>query len=126
MSNFQPELQKQVENLYKLTIYFRWIVVVCSWLTLGSFGIWGLQEEFSLWHEYFTFAAVRYGLAYNLLPSFSLAFCIGITVAVLMRQTINFFRGGISAKERKSLEKQVQKIMATGPSHPLWKWITDN
>lgn len=123
MSNFDPDLKKQVHRLYQITIYARWVVVVCCWFTLGLFGIWGLREEFSLWQEYLTFAAVRYGLAYNLLPSFCLTFCIGITAAVLARQSLYFIRGGISAKERKTLEKQVQKISETGPSHPLWKWV---
>jgi len=124
MSNLETDdLKRSVQRLYQITIYGRWVVVVSCWLTLGSFGIWGLREEFSLWQEYLTFAAVRYGLAFNLVPSFCLAFCLGITAAVLLRQSIYFIRGGLSAPERRSLEKQVQKISATGPTHPLWKWV---
>ena len=123
MTYLDPNFRRQVERLHQLTVYGRWIFVASCWLTLGSFGIWGLRGEISLWLENFTWTAVRYGLAYNPVPTFCLAFCIGITAAVLVWQSSNILRGGISGKQRRQLEKKVQTIQASGPSHPLWKWV---
>lgn len=117
-----PNLDKQVEKLHQVRVWGRWLFVVGCWLTLGVFGIWGLRAEIALWQQYFTWTAVRYAIAYNRIPAFSLAFCIGITTAVLIWQSQNILRG-ISPPERYRLEKQVRKIRASGPSHPLWKWV---
>ena len=122
MTNYQPNFRKQVQRLYNLTIYGRWLFVFVCWISLGSASIWGLQAEITLWREHFTWAALRYALIYNRLPAICLAFCIGITIAVLVRQSSNMLLG-IPIKERNRLEEQVKKINALGPSHPLWKWV---
>lgn len=122
MTNFDRDLKKQVEKLYRVTVYFLWLFVVLSWIVFGSFGIWGLRKEIELWQEHFTWTAVRYGIAYNRLPSISLAFCIGITVAVLILQSRHIL-WGMSVQERRRLEQQVRKIRQDGPKNPLWKWI---
>ncbi len=122
MTNFDPNFRRQVQRLHQLTVYGRWLFVVCCWISLGSLGIWGLRAEISLWLEHFTWTAVRYSLVYNRLPTFCLAFCIGITAAVLIWQSNNVLRG-IPAKERLRLEKQVKKICTSGPTHPLWRWV---
>jgi hypothetical protein len=120
--DIDPVLAKQVEKLHQLTIYGRWLMVVLFWLTLGLLGIWGLRSEFPLWREYFTWSAVRYGLAFNRLSAMSLAFCIGMTAAVLVWQS-KVILWGLSDRERYRLEQEVMKIRSAGPSHPLWKWI---
>jgi hypothetical protein len=122
MINLDPNLEKQVQRLHQLTIYGRWLFVVVCWMTIGSYGIWGLREDISLWREYFTWAAVRYAIVFNRIPAFCVAFCIGITTAVLVWQSQNTFRG-LSVEERQRLEKQVRKINAIGSRHPLWKWL---
>lgn len=122
MTNLDPNLEKQVQRLHQLTIYGRWLFVVGCWMTIGSFGIWGLREDISLWREHFTWAAVRYAIVFNHIPAFCVAFCIGITTAVLVWQSQNTFRG-LSVEERQRLEKQVRKINAIGSRHPLWKWL---
>lgn len=81
-----------------------------------------MREEIELWREYFTWAAVRYGLAYNLLPTFGLFFCIAITIAVLVGQSQVILQG-LSEREKYRLERQVKQIYAAGPHHPLWHWI---
>lgn len=126
MIETDPNLSKQVQNLYRLSILARWFFVVFSWLTLGTFGIWGLRHEIALWSQYFTWTALRYGIAYNRVASFCVAFCIGITTAVLIRQTINILRGGLSRREKHALEQKVLKIRARGPLDPLWKWVIQN
>jgi hypothetical protein len=122
MANLDPNLKRQVRRLHQLTVCARWLFVVGSWMTLGSFGIWGLREDIALWREHFTWVAVRYAIAFNRIPSLCLAFCIGVTAAVLIWQTQHIF-WGLSAEEKQSLEKQVKKIQSFGPRHPLWKWI---
>ncbi|MBF2018988.1 MAG: hypothetical protein IGR93_02455 [Hydrococcus sp. C42_A2020_068] len=122
MANLDPNLKRQVQRLYQLTVCARWLFVVGCWMTLGSFGIWGLREEIPLWQEHFTWVAVRYAIAFNRIPALCLAFCIGVTAAVLVWQSNHRF-GGLSVQEKRRLEKEVRKIHAIGSRHPLWKWI---
>jgi hypothetical protein len=122
MNRSYPHYPKQVQRLHRITVYTRWLVVILCWLTFGVYGIWGLRQEIALWLDYFTWAAVRYGIAYNPLPSLALAFCIGMSASVLVWQSRNII-WGLPVKERYRLEQQVKKIMAKGPNHPLWKWI---
>ena len=117
-----PNFPKKVEKLYKLTLYCRWIIIICSWLTFGLYGIWGLRKEISLWLDYFTWVAVRYGLAFNLLPTLCLSICLWLTVSTLYWQIKNKY-WGLSRRDKRDLEKQVKKILAKGKKHPLYKFI---
>jgi len=123
MTDSAPNLKKCVQRLYKLNLYGRWLFVICSWLILGSWSVWGLREDIPLWFDYFTVTAVRYTFHFNPLSTLGLSFCVGITAAVLVWQSHNILRGGIAPEERKRLEKQVHKILVTGPKHPLWQWV---
>lgn len=114
--------KQQVQRLYQLIVYSRWLVVGFLWLTVGSLSLWGLRSEISLWQQYFTWVALRYGLYYNPLPSFGLAVCIGMTVSVILWQSRNILLG-LSPQERLRLEQQVHRIRQQGASHPLWRWI---
>ncbi|WP_229639896.1 hypothetical protein [Waterburya agarophytonicola] len=120
--SIQSDFQQKVHRLHQLSIYLRWLVVLSSWLTLGIYAIWNLREEIALCLDYFTWAAVYYGLHFNFLPTLCLAFCIGMTVSVLLWQSRNAI-WGLPEVEKRKLEKQVQKINARGKKHPLWKWI---
>lgn len=122
MKSLDPNFERKVRKLYRLTVYLRWIVVFFSWLTFGIYGIWGLRLEIGLWLDYFTWAAVRYGLAFNLVPTICLAFCIGMTISVLVWQSRNII-WGIPPKEKHDLEKQVERILAKGKRHFLYKWL---
>ena len=119
----EPNLNEQVEKLHQLRIYGRYLFVLLCWLTLAPFGIWQMRETISLCQEHCTWAAVRYGLEFNLLGALALTFCIAITTAVLVRQSWNILEGGLSAREKYRLERQVKKIRAVGPKHPLWRWV---
>ena len=116
--NFQIEVQR----LHKLTVYGRWLTVIFLWLSIGSFSIWGLRDEISLWLQHFTWAAVRYGLAFHLWAGFGLTLCVGMTVAVLTWQSRNIL-WGLPQREKQRLEQQVRRIRQQGPSHPLWNWV---
>ena len=122
MNQSNLDFQRKVARYYQLTIYLRWIVVVLLWLTIGVYGVWGIRDEIKLWFDYFTWSAVHYGLAFNLIPTICLAICIGMTLSVLLWQSRHII-WGLSDKEKYYLEKKVEKILATGSSHPLWKWI---
>ncbi|MDJ0723586.1 MAG: hypothetical protein QNJ38_00575 [Prochloraceae cyanobacterium] len=122
MKQLDRKFKSEIKKLHQLTVYGRWLFVLGCWLTLGTAGIWGLRQEFSLWLEDFTWIAVRYGLYYNRFSSICLATCIGVTAAVLTWQSRNILQG-IPQKEIYRLKQQVKKIRATGPAHPLWKWV---
>lgn len=116
------EFAQEVARLHQLTVYARWLLVGLLWLTVGVFSLWGLRYPIFLIREYFTWAAVRYGLAFNPLPATGLALCVGMTLAVLLWQSRNILLG-LPQHDRKHLEHQVQRIRQQGPSHPLWKFV---
>lgn len=122
MTNANPNFNQQVQRLYDLSVYGRWLFVGVCWVILGSYGIWGLRDEFVLWRQYITWTSLRYGLAYNIIPTSCLVFCVAITAAVLVWQSRNILYG-LPMREKLRLENQVKKIHNTGPSHPLWKWV---
>lgn len=122
MTELDSDLNRQIKKLHRLTVYIRWLTVLLSWLTLGIFGIYSLRQPISLWFDYFTFSAVRYTIHFNPLPSLCLAFCIGMSVSVLVWQSRNII-WGLSAQEKYRLEQKVKQIIAKGSSHPLWRFI---
>ena len=124
MTELDPNLKKQVQKLHRITVYMRWLTVILCWLTLGLFGFWGLREEIGLWFDYFTWSAVRYAIYFNFLPSLCLAFCIGITLSVLIWQSRNII-WGLPIQEKYLLQQRVKRILAAGSSHPLWRFIVE-
>ncbi|MBW4489163.1 MAG: hypothetical protein KME12_15345 [Trichocoleus desertorum ATA4-8-CV12] len=120
--SYNPNLSPELMRLHQVTVWGRWLVVVCLWLTVGLLSLWGLRGEIALWRQYFTWAAVRYGFAYNPIPTFGLALCIGLTVATLVWQSRNILFG-LPALEKERLERQAYRIRQQGPSHPLWRWV---
>jgi hypothetical protein len=112
----------KVARLHRLTVWGRWLCVGGAWLFLAPWGLWGLRTEISLWQQHFTWTALRYAIAYNPIPSIILAFCLGITLAVLVWQCRNILLG-LPVRERYRLEKWVREIEAAGSRHPLWRWV---
>ncbi|WP_088243620.1 hypothetical protein [Calothrix rhizosoleniae] len=122
MASSDSAFAQQVQRLYRLTIYGRWLLVCCFWLTIAPLCLWGLREEIFLWQQYFTWVAVRYALFYHPLSTLGLSICIGMTAAVLIWQSRNILFG-IPQSELKRLETKVAQIRQQGQSHPLWQWI---
>lgn len=122
-STLDPTFKIQVQRLYKLTVYARWLVVGILWLTVGVFSLWGLRYPISLLQEHFTWATLRYGLYFNRLSAIGLGLCVGMTTAILVWQSRNILFG-LSQQEKHRLEQQVQRIRHQGSSHPLWKWVS--
>ncbi|NEQ38308.1 MAG: hypothetical protein F6K40_19385 [Okeania sp. SIO3I5] len=125
MCKDEPVLQIQVERLYRLIVYCKWLIVVLLWSSVGSLSILSLRREIYLWVEHFTWVSVRYALAYNRLPTLGLSLCLGTTTAILVWQSRNIL-WGISPEEKKRLEQQVRQIKHQGRTHPLWNWVIQN
>ncbi len=117
-----PIFKQQVQKLYNLILYGRWLVVAFLWLSVGSLSLWGLRSEIALWLQYFTWVAVRFALYYNPLPTIGLTVCLVMTISVIVWQSRNLLLG-LPPEEQRRLEQQVQKIRQQGATHPLWKWI---
>ena len=113
---------QQVEKLHQLQVYGRWLFVGLLWVILAPPSLWALRNEITLWKQYFTWVAVRFGLIYNPLSTLGLAFCIGMTASVLVWQSRNILFG-LPKVEKERLEKQVLRIRQQGASHPLWRWV---
>lgn len=121
-AEIDPIFEQQVERLHRLMVYCRWLLVGFLWLTVGSWSLWSLRSEFTLWRQYFTWAAVRYAIIDNRLSAIALSLCIGMTVAVLVWQSRNILFGR-SAQEQARLQQQVLRIRQQGKTHPLWNWV---
>ena len=117
-----PIFKQQVQKLYNLILYGRWLVVAFLWLSVGSLSLWGLRSEIALWLQYFTWVAVKFALYYNPLPTIGLTVCVVMTISVIVWQSRNILLG-LPPDEQRRLEQQVQKIRQQGATHPLWKWI---
>jgi hypothetical protein len=117
-----PVFQTQIDNLYRINVYTRWLVILGLWLTIGIYSLWGLRYPISLLQEDFTWAAVKYGLVGAPLPAFGLCLCVGIMTGTLVWQSRNII-WGISKPEQQRLTEQVCNIRKQGSSHPLWKWV---
>jgi hypothetical protein len=119
-----PIFKTQIDNLYRLNIYSRWAIIALMWLTIGTYSLWELRYHIGLIQEDFTWAAVKYGLIFNLMPAIGLSLCVGMMTGTLVWQSRNII-WGISKKEQQRLTQQVANIRKQGSSHPLWKWVVD-
>jgi hypothetical protein len=117
-----PVFKNQLDNLYRLTVYWRWSVIGMLWLTIGAYSLWELRYPISLIQEYFTWAAVKYGLVFQPIPAFGLCLCVGMMTGTLVWQSRNSI-WGLPKKERQQLIAKVCQIRKQGNSHPLWKWV---
>ncbi|MGL4501408.1 MAG: hypothetical protein ACRC78_20185 [Planktothrix sp.] len=115
--------RRQVQKMHQITVYTRWLVIGILWVTIAPLSLWALRAEIALWQTYFTWSAVRYGLAYNRFAAMGLGLCIGTTTATLVWHSRNILFG-VSSAHQKRLEQQVFKILKQGKTHPFWKWVT--
>jgi hypothetical protein len=121
----QPPLSatpKQIQALHRLTVYGRWLVIGILWLTVGAWSLWGLRYPISLVLEHFTWAAVRYGLMFQVPHAVGLFLCLGMTLGTTVWHLRNWVFG-LPKRDRQRLERYALRIQKQGPSHPLWKWV---
>jgi hypothetical protein len=123
MKNDPLKLEPQLQKIYSLNLYLKWLTVLIFWLSFGLFGIWELREEITLWQQYFTWSALRYALVYHRLAAVCLSICIGLTVGLLITQSRDLL-WGISEQEKYRLQQQIDQIFAKGKSHPFYKFLS--
>jgi hypothetical protein len=121
-AELDPIFKAQIDNLYRLNLYGRWLVIAALWLTVGVYSLWELRYPISLIQEEFTWATVKYGLICEPIPAFGLCLCVGMMTGTLVWQSRNII-WGIPKKEQQRLTQQVSNIRKQGSSHPLWKWV---
>lgn len=119
-----PSHQAQLERLRQSVLKRWWLISLGLWLTVGPLSLWGLRHEFALLQQYFTWTAVRYGLAYNRLAALGIGITIGLSVALLVAESRHILFG-LTTKERERLEKQLFKIHQQGRNHPLWSRVVE-
>ncbi|MEO0868336.1 MAG: hypothetical protein AAFY17_07780 [Cyanobacteria bacterium J06642_11] len=119
-SNVATEQAIEALRQHSLTLWWRLTALV--WLTIGPLTLWQLRVEIGLLLDYFTWAAVYYGLKFNLLGALGFFFCIGLASTVVVRE-LRHLTFGLSPLERRRLETQLAKIRKQGESHPLWSLV---
>jgi hypothetical protein len=117
-----PIFKNQIDNLYRLTIYARWVFIALLWGTIGVYSLWELRYPIELIIEDFTWAAVKYGLVFQPLPAMGLFICVGMMTGTLVWQSRNLI-WGLPLSEQQRLARKVCQIRQQGSSHPLWKWV---
>lgn len=85
-----------------------WLVVLILWSSVGTVSIWSLRRTWQQLAEHFTWAALRYGLAFNRLAAIGLGLCLGLTVALLIKQT-RFLLFGLTTQEKKVLNEALRR-----------------
>lgn len=87
----------------------RWCLFTLGlWVTVGAASLWSLRRTWQQLADYFTWAALRYGLAFNRLAAAGLGLCLGLTVALLVKEA-RFLMFGLTRKERYDLLKGLRR-----------------
>ncbi|HSM83812.1 MAG TPA: hypothetical protein VLS96_19135 [Nodosilinea sp.] len=97
-----------------------WALSGLLWLTVGSLSLWALRDDIAQVRRYFTWAAVRYGLAYNRPAALGLGLCLGLTVALLVAES-RYILFGLTPAEQARLQKLARRIEAEGASSSRWR-----
>jgi hypothetical protein len=84
-----------------------WLLNLGLWLTVAPLSLWQLRSTWQQVWAYFTWAALRYGLAFNRLAAAGLGLCIGLTVALLISETRQLL-WGLSRREQYRLLKALR------------------
>lgn len=120
--HYDPVFYGQMLRLHRFNLCGRWAFVLLLWLVLGSLSIWQLWPAIELMIEYFTWAALRYTLAFQPFAALGLMMCVGPTIGLLFWQSRNILLG-LPKHDVQRLEKTVGKVREQGTSHPLWHWV---
>ena len=85
-----------------------WLFTLGLWLTVGLGSLWAMRRTWFQLAEYFTWATLRYGLAFNRLAATGLGLCLGLTVALLLKES-RFILFGLTRKEHNELLKALRE-----------------
>lgn len=121
---YDPDFQEELERLHQLSVQARWLALSILWLIVIPLSLWLLRDDIRLMREHFTWASLRYSLAFHPVASLGLVVCSGLTLGVLLWQSRNILLG-LTDHDLKYLEKRLLRIRQQGKSHPLWKWVCD-
>lgn len=99
-----------------------WLATALLWLLLGSLSLISLHREIGQLHQYFTWTALRYALAYNRLAALGLGLCIGLSLALLLAES-RYILFGLSRGERRRLQQSLERVRQRGPGHPFWRHL---
>ncbi|MFQ4137453.1 hypothetical protein PGN35_014145 [Nodosilinea sp. PGN35] len=117
-----PRHSAPLERLRAIILRRWWTTSGLLWLTVAPLSLWNLRPELAQLRQYFTWSAVRLGLAYNRPAAIGLGLCVGLTVALLVAES-RYILWGMTKDERRRLEQLCDRITAQGPSHPLWRQL---
>ncbi|MDA0269006.1 MAG: hypothetical protein O3A14_19105 [Cyanobacteria bacterium] len=85
-----------------------WWLTLGLWLTVGSASLWNLRRTFEQLSVYFTWTAIRYGLAFNRPAAAGLGLCLGMTVVLLVRESRHLI-WGLSRRDRAQLSQALHQ-----------------
>lgn len=117
--------EKNIQRLYQLKIYGRWIFVLLAWILIMPLSLWQFRETISLCQEKCTWATIRVGIEFSPFATVGVAFCLGLATSVLVRQSLDILKGGLSEKEKYYLRQEVLKIRQQGKSHWLYSYFDE-
>ncbi|MFM7470512.1 MAG: hypothetical protein ACKO5P_03270 [Nodosilinea sp.] len=112
----------RLERLRLILMRRWWLATALLWLILGSLSLISLRREIGQLHQYFTWTALRYALAYNRLAALGLGLCIGLSLALLLAES-RYILFGLSRGERRRLQQSLERVRQRGPGHPLWRHL---
>jgi len=122
LDHLSPPMQNAVQQLHRWEQRRRWLQVALLWLCLFPLCLWLLRYHVGLLRDYFTWSAIRYGLAFNPIPATGLVLTFCLTVSSLLSHWF-YQTYGLSSTEVRRLEKRAARIQAKGQGHPLWKTL---
>jgi len=114
-----PTSTPTLDQLRAIILRRWWVITALLWPTVGGLSLWALRLEIAQLRQYFTWATLRYGLAYHRLAAVGLGLCVGLTVALLVEES-RYILFGLAGAERQRLQRLADRIAAQGTAHPLW------
>ncbi|MEM7769730.1 MAG: hypothetical protein AAF327_04385 [Cyanobacteria bacterium P01_A01_bin.37] len=122
---YDPDFHHELELLHQRSIQSRWLGLGLLWVVVGPVSVWRVRDDIALMVDHFTWASLRYTLAFNPLASLGLVLCFSLTMGVLLWQSRNIFLG-LSEHDLKDLEQRLLRIRQQGESHPLWASVCEH
>jgi len=116
-ANLDPTFKQQVQRLH-LTVYGRWLFVALLWISIGSLSLWSTFRNCPVAAMLYL-VAVRYGLYYNPLPTFGLAF---VSVCCCLGLAKSEYFAGTATPRTAAQKNRFIEFDSRGQVIP-WKWV---
>lgn len=105
---------EQILAIRRLWMRRWWFVNLGLWITVGAASFWHLRRTLHQLMDYFTWAAIKYGLGFNRPAAAGVGLCVGLTVALLLKE-VRFQLFGLTRKEHQTLQQALDKQVARNP-----------